>query len=162
MVGDDAGPLPSIICTPETLPLRADKGLFTCRSAILSALRTPADPVNASRFCLPKATTITSSICFESDFITMRISGLMVAVTGVIPIYETINSRAVLGTLSSVNFPSRLVATPSVVSLTFTEAPIIGSPDSSTTVPLTFIVCAAAKKATRQRIINVAVLLIIE
>ena len=162
MVGDDEGPLPSIIWTPDTLPFNADKGLFTCRSAILSALTTPAEPVNASRFCLPKATTITSSICFESDFITMRISGLICVVTGSIPIYETTIVRAVRGTLSSVNLPSRLVATPSVVPVTFTEAPIMGSPDSSTTVPLIFIVCAEAKKATKHKIINVAVLLIIE
>ena len=63
-----SGSLLSTICTPATLPFSVSMALLDCDLAMSSAFTTPADPVKLSRFCLPKATTMTSSrLCWSAE-----------------------------------------------------------------------------------------------
>ena len=81
-----SGSLLSTICTPATLPFRASMALADCDLAMSSALMTPAEPVKLSRFCLPKATTMTSSRFCWSDDSTILMLGLMATLFVCIPI----------------------------------------------------------------------------
>ena len=56
-----------VICTPATLPVRADAILDCCVLAMSSDLTTAAEPVKASFLAVPKATTMTSSSNSESS-----------------------------------------------------------------------------------------------
>ena len=61
------------ICTPATFPARACATLDCCDLAMSSDLMTAAEPVKASFFAVPNATTITSSMACVSSFSTTSI-----------------------------------------------------------------------------------------
>ena len=69
------------ICRPATEPTRAFMTLVVWRLARSSDLMTVAEPVKASFFVVPKATTSTSSMAVMSSF--MRISIVVFPATGI-------------------------------------------------------------------------------
>ena len=86
--GDDCPGWPLLlkICIRVVLPTSASIGFETCNLLISSAFTTEAEPVNADFFCVPKATTITSSRSLAScSKTTFTFPPLTVTVCGAMP-----------------------------------------------------------------------------
>ena len=132
-------PLEPRICRPGTEPTSASATLVVIFWLSSSAFTTAAEPVNDDFFCVPKATTITSSRAFWSLVSTIRILGRALTSRGSIPTYEMRRTLFPLG-IVRLNLPSMSVTVPVCVPTTRIVAPTTGSPSSSeTTVPLTAI-----------------------
>ena len=85
----------------------------------------------------------------------MRSVGATATSCVLIPMYETTNNLAELGTSVMTNLPSMSVIVPTCVPFTRTEAPMTGNPSSSEiTVPVTLCVWAEAHMMPTTRHIN--------
>ncbi len=159
--GSAVGSLPDTIDTPDTFPSRAEIGSLACCRVRFSPFSTPAEPVKASRFCLPKATTTTSSITFELVLSLMVTSGAIFTVWGSMPTKVTVMVRSVGLRLVKVNLPLMSVAVVFFDPVTRTVAPNMGSSSSAeSTTPVMRVICAKAVHAISMKAkMNVALLI---
>ena len=127
---------------PGTVPARVLVTLVATCFARSSDFTTAAAPVNDSFFCVPKATTMTSSSTSLLGDNSIVMFFLMEAVCFSIPTKETVTVLAFSATLRE-KLPSMSVTVPVVVPVTTTDAPMIGSPSSlEMTRPVMVLVCA--------------------
>ena len=144
---EDVGPPAEINCTPDTFP-DSMFSKFASRTSVVVPMSIDwrAYPKDLASRLIPKAVTTTSTNYFVSSASVTLMSFLFLSIRTFCALYPIKETRIKEFSLTwMLNFPSILVTVLAVPPTTDILAPMITSPFSSTTVPLTFIVEFCAK-----------------